>query len=213
VQSIVARATAKVVSRGAWGRHGRIFHWLVAGAAGAMTLAAPATEARGALQCVPYARSVSGITIRGDAHLWWRQAAGTYERGQLPEVGAVLSFRSTAAMPLGHVAVVQRVVDQRRILLNHANWSGPGKIEQSALAEDVSPAGDWSAVRVWYARTGSLGRRVNQANGFIYPRPARDLPAQGPVVRLALADLASPNLPPSSRALAGIVAAGRSVSR
>jgi hypothetical protein len=151
-------------------------------------LGAPVAHAKGALQCVPYARSVSGIDIHGDAHSWWRQAAGMYERGQLPEVGAVLAFRATAAMPFGHVAVVQRILDARRILLNHANWSGPGKIEHSALAEDVSLAGDWSQVRVWFAQTASLGRRVNEANGFIYARPAHSLPGAGPLVHLAQAD-------------------------
>lgn len=199
MQNIVARATAELASRGERRRRGGIFTWLIAAAAGAMTLGAPVAEARGALQCVPYARSVSGIAIRGNAHLWWQQAAGTYERGQSPEVGAVLSFRATAAMPLGHVAVVRRVVDERRILLDHANWSSPGQIERSALAEDVSPAGDWSAVRVWYARTGSLGRRVNQANGFIYARPARALPVDAPPIRLAQADLSLPG--PASRSL------------
>ena len=28
------------------------------------------------LQCVPYARQVSGIRIFGDAHTWWDQAEG-----------------------------------------------------------------------------------------------------------------------------------------
>ena len=30
------------------------------------------------LQCVPYARDVTGIDIYGDAHTWWQQAAGRY---------------------------------------------------------------------------------------------------------------------------------------
>jgi hypothetical protein len=146
-----------------------------------------AAEARGALQCVPYARSVSGIAIHGDAHLWWEQAAGTYQRGQQPEVGAVLAFRATPAMPLGHVAVVDRIVDSRRVMLNHANWSGPGMIERSALAEDVSPAGDWSQVRVWFARSHALGLRVNAAYGFIYSRPAQSAPLMQ-TVQLAAMD-------------------------
>lgn len=206
MQSIVGRVTAELGSRGGFRRHG-IFHWLVAAAAGAMTLGAPAAQAKGALQCVPYARSVSGIDIHGDAHLWWRQAAGLYERGQSPEVGAVLAFRATAAMPLGHVAVVERIIDDRRILLDHANWSAPGKIEHHALAEDVSAAGDWSEVRVWYGPTGSLGRRVNEANGFIYARPARGLPADGALVHLAQADVAP------SAGMPAAITLGRSLSR
>lgn len=72
-------------------------------------------------------------------------------------------------MPLGHVAVVDTVIDDRRILLNHANWSGPGLIEEQALAVDVSPAGDWSGVRVWFAPSNALGARENPTFGFIYP--------------------------------------------
>jgi surface antigen len=120
------------------------------------------------LQCVPYAREVSGIDIHGNAWTWWDQASGLYERGQQPRVGAVLAFRATAAMPFGHVAVVSQVVDSRHLLLDHANWSGPGRIEHAALAEDVSEAGDWSSVRVWYAPAGGLGSRTNPTYGFIY---------------------------------------------
>lgn len=120
------------------------------------------------LQCVPYARAVSGIAIHGDAGLWWDKAAGRYARGRAPAVGAVLAFRPTAAMPRGHVAVVARIVDARHLMLDHANWSGPGRIERQALVEDVSPAGDWSAVRVWHAPSGTLGARENPTFGFIY---------------------------------------------
>jgi surface antigen len=131
--------------------------------------------AQGHLQCVPYAREVSGIDIHGNAWTWWDQASGLYERGQQPRVGAVLAFRATEAMPLGHVAVVSQVVDRRHLLLDHANWSSPGRIEHAALAEDASEAGDWSSVRVWYAPAGGLGSRTNPTYGFIYtnaPIPA-----------------------------------------
>ncbi len=126
-----------------------------------------AAEAR-TLQCVPYARTQSQIAIHGNAATWWEQARGTYARGHKPEVGAVLVFESTKAMPYGHVAVIGRVVDDRHVLLDHANWSRPGMIEHAALATDVSEAGDWSEVRVWFDPSGSLGARVNPAYGFIY---------------------------------------------
>lgn len=159
-------------------RCGRIV-LLAAGLAGSV---AQPLEAR-VLQCVPYAREVSGIAIHGDAHLWWDRAEGRYARGQAPQVGAVLVFRSTRAMPRGHVAVVREILDPRRIMLDHANWSGPGRIERGALAEDVSPAGDWSAVRVWFAPIDALGGRENPVYGFIYnapPEPAgvREVPGQ-----------------------------------
>lgn len=138
-----------------------------------------ATPAAAHLQCVPYARAESGIAIRGNAGTWWGQAAGRYRRGGEPQVGAVLAFQPTRAMPIGHVAVVAEVVDSRHILLNHANWSGHGRIERGALAEDVSANGDWSEVRVWYAPQHALGLRTNPTFGFIYPAAPADAAPTG----------------------------------
>jgi hypothetical protein len=133
-----------------------------------LAVAVPQAAQARTLQCVPYAREVSGLDIRGNARTWWSQAEGRYERGTEPRVGAVLVLRGTRSMPQGHVAVVGEVIDDRHVYLNHANWSGPGRIERRALAEDVSAQGDWSEVRVWYAPIGKLGLRANPAHGFIY---------------------------------------------
>lgn len=141
--------------------------WLLALGALAMPLAAPA-PAFARLQCVPYARDVSGIDIHGNAHTWWKQADGVYRRGTMPRKDAVMVFRSTSAMPYGHVAVVHEIVDARHVLLDHANWSRPGMIEHQALAEDVSEAGNWSEVRVWFDPIHALGGRTNPVFGFIY---------------------------------------------
>jgi surface antigen len=131
------------------------------------------------LQCVPFARELSGVQIYGDAHSWWDQAAGTYQRGSTPAEGAVLSLPSHGAMQLGHVAVVREIVDDRTILISHANWSPingrRGQIERRVEAKDVSPANDWSRVRIWYAPIGKLGTTAFPVNGFIYPvQPARN---------------------------------------
>jgi hypothetical protein len=151
-------------------RKGGLHRLMLALGLGAMlALSSPAMAvARGPLQCVPYARSVSGVDIHGNADGWWAKAQDRYDRGEEPRVGAVLAFRATSAMPHGHVAVVKRILDERHVLLDHANWSGPGKIERKALAQDVSEAGDWSEVRVWYGPSQSLGLRTNPAYGFIY---------------------------------------------
>jgi hypothetical protein len=133
-----------------------------------LSLISVPASAHARLQCVTYARTVSDIDLHGNAYTWWSQAAGNYERGNRPRIGAVLTFKQTRAMPMGHVAVVREILDDRRVLLNHANWSGPGMVERQALAIDVSEAGDWSKVRVWYAPQGSLGLRENPAYGFIY---------------------------------------------
>ncbi len=153
----------------------------------ATVVAAPA--AAGVLQCVPYARAQSGIEIRGNAGTWWAQAEGRYNRGAEPRVGAVLVMRPSRAMPIGHVAVVAEIVDERTIYLNHANWSGPGRIERRALAVDVSENGDWSSVRVWYAPQGSLGIRTNATFGFIYNEAPEAPTAVTPPLRIAAADL------------------------
>ncbi|HYJ51665.1 MAG TPA: CHAP domain-containing protein [Allosphingosinicella sp.] len=149
---------------------------------------AAATPAAAALQCAPYARAQSGIEIHGNAGTWWDQAAGRYRRGSEPQVGAVLAFQPSRAMPIGHVAVVAEIVDDRHVYLNHANWSGPGRIERRALAEDVSENGDWSEVRVWYAPQHSLGLRANRTAGFIYNEaPGDAAPAALPAMAIAAA--------------------------
>jgi surface antigen len=130
------------------------------------------------LQCVPYARAVSGIQIYGDAHTWWGQAAGKYARGQQPKVGAVMAFKPSGNSRLGHVAAVSRIVDERTILIRHSNWSPingrRGQIEDDVRVIDVSAAGDWSAVRVWYAPIQGLGSSNWPIQGFIYPsRPGK----------------------------------------
>ncbi|MBY0520330.1 MAG: CHAP domain-containing protein [Sphingomonas sp.] len=122
----------------------------------------------GTLQCVPFAREVSGIYIRGNANTWWQQAEGRYAKGHAPKAGAVLTFSAISKMRYGHVAMVSRVVSDREVLLTHANWSRRGGIERDVRAIDVSEAGDWSAVRVWYGPTGGLGTTVYPTRGFIY---------------------------------------------
>lgn len=129
------------------------------------------------LQCVPYARDVTGIQIRGDAWTWWGQAEGRYARGTRPKVGAVMAFQPHGKMELGHVAAVSRIVDSRTVLLRHANWSPingrRGQIEDNVRAVDVSPDNDWSQVRVWFAPIASLGSTAWPVQGFIYPQRER----------------------------------------
>jgi surface antigen len=131
------------------------------------------------LQCVPYARQVSGIQIHGDAWTWWDQAADRYERGFRPKVGAVMAFRPHGNMRLGHVAAVSRIVNSRTVLLRHANWSPingrRGQIEDNVRAIDVSPDNDWSEVRVWFDPIQAIGGTSWPVQGFIYNRPAKRL--------------------------------------
>lgn len=126
---------------------------------------AVANRPKGRLWCVPFARAVTGVEIRGNAKTWWAQAKGLYERGHEPQVGAVMAFAASRAMPKGHVAVVSKVVSEREILIDQANWER-NRVTQDTLVVDVSAKGDWSAVKVANGN-GTLGR-VNPINGFIY---------------------------------------------
>lgn len=140
-------------------------------------LGRPARTQRGrTLQCVPFARAASGIEIRGNAANWWEAAQGIYQRGSRPEYGSVLNFRPIGRMHLGHVAVVTAVLDSREVEIEHANWAGPSAsrtgISRNISVIDVSPANDWSAVRVSLGRVGGYGS-VYPTFGFIYDRPDR----------------------------------------
>jgi len=143
-------------------------------AAAAMISLLPASGAMadGYWQCVPFARLMSGIQIFGDARTWWAQATGKYDTGGVPKSGAVLCFKPTGRMNLGHVAFVSQVLTDRIIQVTHANWSvidgGRGQVEKDVTVVDVSPAGDWSQVKVWYDPAGNLGATVYPTYGFIY---------------------------------------------
>lgn len=122
------------------------------------------------LHCVPFARALSNISLFGDAWRWWTAAAGRYERGSQPQAGSILSFRPDARMPLGHVAVVTRVVGPREIEVDHANWSLPGAVTREVPVVDVSVYNDWTMVRVGLPDRRHFGAPY-ATNGFVYGRP------------------------------------------
>jgi surface antigen len=158
----------------------------------ASLLALPGTAAAGPSlldyvgQCVPFARSASGIQIYGDAWTWWDQADGRYRRGHRPRVGAVIVFKQSGQLRLGHVAVVSRVVERRVVMLTHANWSRRdgrrGHAERDVTLYDVSPANDWSQVKVWYRDSNGLGSSIYPVAGFIYgdTPPSAELSGEHP---------------------------------
>ena len=164
-----------------------------------LLVAAPAAALNEGLQCVPYARALSGVSIFGDAHTWWGKADGKYDRGNAPEVGAVLAFQPHGNMRLGHVAAVRRVVDDRTIIISHANWSTiggvRGHIEEDVRAVDVSEDNDWSRVRVWYTPNAALGSTQWPAHGFIYPKRRRGENDARKAVAMLLKDRVMPSLP------------------
>lgn len=126
---------------------------------------ATALRARGQrVWCVPFARNASGIEIRGNAGTWWDSAKGEFARGSEPLVGAVMAFSATRKLPMGHVAVVSKVISEREVEIDHANWVR-NKVTLGMRAVDVSDKNDWSRIRV-ESTPGTLGR-VYPLDGFI----------------------------------------------
>lgn len=173
------------------------------------------------LQCVPYAREVSGIQIYGDAHTWWDQASGRYQRGREPKVGAVMAFQPHRNMKLGHVAAVSKIIDRRTVLISHSNWSPingrRGQIERNVRAVDVSPNNDWSRVRVWYHPLKAVGKTAWPLHGFIYSGNAKGNSKFAPIRTQIARATPSPAVAPEpsqkfSRAFASLGPATKSVS-
>jgi hypothetical protein len=127
------------------------------------------------LSCVPFARMATGMNVSGNGGRWWHNAAGLYQRGRVPERGAILAMPGSGGMHLGHVAVVSRVLNDRQIEVDHANWGGPGlrrgQVLRGALVVDVSDRGDWSSVRLQVGHDRTQLGRTYPVQGFIYNRP------------------------------------------
>ena len=127
--------------------------------------------------CAEYARLRSGLAMFGDAKYWWARAKNLYVRAKVPAENAVLVFKVTPRLKLGHVAVVTQIVSKREIRVDQANWQNHGEIDRSTPVMDVSKKNDWSQVRVWDLKSGQYGR-VYPVSGFIFQ----------PVIRQADAD-------------------------
>jgi surface antigen len=121
------------------------------------------------LNCVEYARDLSGIRLAGDAKNWWESARGKFFRQKTPASGAVMVFAGAGKMKRGHLAVVKRVVSSREIRIDHANWMSDGRVYLNAAVVDISPDNDWSVVKVWNTRDGKMGTRRYPIRGFISP--------------------------------------------
>ena len=122
------------------------------------------------IQCVAFAKAASAVEIHGNAIDWWYKAAGRYARGNAPEEGSVLNFRGTRRMPLGHVAVVRHLVNNRTIIIDQSHWGQRG-ISRDVSVIDVSPNNDWSAVRVALNNHSGAYGSIYPTYGFIYARP------------------------------------------
>jgi len=159
------------------------------------------------LQCVTFARQLTGMQIFGDAWTWWEHATGKYDEGASPKPGAVLVFKSQGRMRLGHVAVVSQIITDRYIQVTHANWSPinghRGQVEDHVNVLDVSDKGDWSKVKVWYGPLNDLGTTVYDTYGFIYNNQPQQVsqpetapqPAQSPMTASGAAQVAMNDTP------------------
>jgi hypothetical protein len=123
-------------------------------------------------ECVPYARNVSGIQLRGNANTWWDKASGVYQRGALPAPGALLVLTPTSKLPSGHLAVVKDLVGPREINVTHTNWGNDWMsrriVYESMRVQDASPMNDWTSVRFWNREANVFGFPY-PVQGFIYP--------------------------------------------
>jgi hypothetical protein len=128
----------------------------------------PGESRAAAVECAPFARALTGVALTGAAADWWREANGRYNRSHRPEVGSVLVLRRSGRLPSGHVAVVSEVVSGREIRVTQANWVHHRVTEDQPVV-DVSPDGDWTAVRVWWPPAGQMGVTEYPAFGFIRP--------------------------------------------
>ena len=124
--------------------------------------------ASASVECAPFARALTGVSLSGDAADWWRQAEGRYARSRRPDVGSLLVLRRSGRLPSGHVAVVSGVVSRREIMVTQANWVHH-RITEDQPVLDVSANGDWSLVRVWWPPSRQMGTSVYPAFGFIRP--------------------------------------------
>jgi surface antigen len=126
------------------------------------------------LNCVQFVKKSSSVVLSGDAYKWWEAADGHYNRGNAPKAGAVMVFSKTRRLPHGHVAIVQEQIDNRTLLIDHANWSRigghRGHVERNVRVVDVSKYNDWSVVRVWYHSLGNIGDTAYHVSGFVYPK-------------------------------------------
>lgn len=117
------------------------------------------------------------IELHGDAFLWWAEAAGRYARGWRPELGSLLAFRSIPRMPLGHLAVVVKIISSREILVSQANWV-PDTVTRNVPVIDVSPENNWTEVR--QSVGGGRFGMIYPTYGFIYDDPLpRTIIAEG----------------------------------
>lgn len=161
----------------------------------AIVLAMP-FDAKAALQCVTYAREVTGLNLKGDAWRWWEAADGLYNRGNAPKDGAVLVFKRQGSMVHGHVAVVRKTTSSRVVLVDHANWAprrsaDRGKVAEAVPVMDVSPKNDWTQVRVWYEPSQQFGDRVYKTTGFVY-RPGKGVAVEHAALRTETAPVPAP---------------------
>ncbi|MDP3738118.1 MAG: CHAP domain-containing protein [Hyphomonadaceae bacterium] len=131
-------------------------------------------------ECVPFARTISGVAIWGDAVTWWAQAEGRYPRSSRPAEGSVLVLRGWQDDKRGHVAVVKAMLNSRVIRVDHANWLHGGEVSLDVPVIDVSPANDWTQVRVWHVPGMHWGGRIYESHGFIHPIGFSSPAASGP---------------------------------
>ncbi len=175
-----------------------------AAASGPETRPASGKELPPYLQCVPYAREMSGIAdLRRRAYVVGPGGRAVPARPHAAgrRSDGVSAASQDEAGPCGRRRPESSIA--RTVLLNHSNWSPingrRGQIERNVKAIDVSPDNDWSSVRVWYHPLQAFGKTRWPVHGFIHSGK----PRAGQGNRWAAAPTAKPISPKPSKRFAG----------
>ena len=125
-----------------------------------------ATQKVVAIECAEFVRKESSFWIFSHAY-GWKDAAKKfgYSIGNKPVLKSVLYFPRQLNAPDAHVVIVTKVIDSRKITIDHANWKRQGEIERDVVVEDISEKGNWSQVTL-------KGKTLN-TGGFILPKRAK----------------------------------------
>ena len=123
--------------------------------------------------CAEYVRIQKGLPVFGDAKYWWEKANSFMTGWPSLWRNSVMVFATSMRLKRGHVAVVTDIVSPREIRVDQANWQNHGEIDHSTPVLDVSPANDWTRVRVWDTRSRQFGAHVYPISGFIVTAPVQ----------------------------------------
>jgi len=126
-------------------------------------------------ECVAFvADNGWGSLANNDAKDWWAaaQVNNEYQSGSLPRVGAVMvidAWGDSGASKYGHVAIVKEIIDDKTILIDHANFDSADTVSLDRMVYDVSASpSHWQNIKIQW-NDYNPGGTTYPVLGFIYP--------------------------------------------